>query len=307
MIRRIFNFLLLWACCSMLTAQPRSASVPKLLLQTAEGLMTPVWSPRGDKIAVTTDNYAGILVADADGQNLKHITHEAGAGYKMQWSADGTQLLGRTNVADQGRIAHEVKTWNVEGGEATVLMGKTRQLKGMPLWTASQHVTIADAEGYAVIDQHSSKSQPASTPSIYTKMVTDPAGVAAKEPALAQFAGKIIINPALSADGQQVAFQVPGRGIYICQADGSGLAFLCKGSHPTWLPDGSVLYTVVTDNGIHFTGSTLRAINPTSKATVTLLEDDDFVPLCPTATADGRRVAFENAKDASIYVVTLNY
>ena len=53
-------------------AQPRSASEPTLLIKSSQGLMAPVWSPSGDKIAVTSDNYDGIWVADADGSNLKN-------------------------------------------------------------------------------------------------------------------------------------------------------------------------------------------------------------------------------------------
>ena len=52
-------------------AQPRSASEPTLLIKSSQGLMAPVWSPSGDKIAVTSDNYDGIWIADADGSTAK--------------------------------------------------------------------------------------------------------------------------------------------------------------------------------------------------------------------------------------------
>ena len=97
-------------------AQPRSASEPTLLIKSSQGLMAPVWSPSGDKIAVTSDNYDGIWVADADGSNLRQVTCCSGAGYKMQWSADGTKLLGRTNVVSDNRVFHEVKVWNAADG-----------------------------------------------------------------------------------------------------------------------------------------------------------------------------------------------
>ena len=61
-------------------AQPRSASEPTFLIKSSQGLMAPVWSPSGDKIAVTSDNYDGIWVADADGSNLRQVTCCSGAG-----------------------------------------------------------------------------------------------------------------------------------------------------------------------------------------------------------------------------------
>ncbi|MCC8175581.1 MAG: hypothetical protein LIO91_04020 [Bacteroidales bacterium] len=36
---------------------PRSASAPEKLIDSPVGLMAPVWSPDGSKIAVTTDHF----------------------------------------------------------------------------------------------------------------------------------------------------------------------------------------------------------------------------------------------------------
>ena len=230
-------------------AQPRSASEPTLLIKSSQGLMAPVWSPSGDKIAVTSDNYDGIWIADADGSNLRQVTCCSGAGYKMQWSADGTKLLGRTNVVSDNRVFHEVKVWNAADGAETTLVGKTRELTGTPLWNDAERVMISGERGASSVNTRSLKRTSATATDVYTMMVNDPAGVADKVASLKEFSGAIIINPALSHDGKQVAFQVPGKGIFTCNSDGSGVAYLCKGSHPAWLPDNSLIYTVVTDNG----------------------------------------------------------
>ena len=64
-MKRNFVFALSICLCGLsLVAQPRSASEPQKLIETSVGLMAPVWSPDGSKIAVTTDNYTGILVAN---------------------------------------------------------------------------------------------------------------------------------------------------------------------------------------------------------------------------------------------------
>lgn len=308
MNKHLIFALALCACGGIASAQPRSASEPKLLIKSSQGLMAPVWSPNGDKIAVTTDNYTGILVADADGSNLKQVTDLSGAGYKMQWNEEGTQLLGRTNVVDNNRVFHEIKVWNVTDGSEKTLVGKTRDLKGTPLWTkATEQIAIADRNGIGAINLRSAKRASLATTDVYTMMVNDPAGVAENVASLKEFSGKILINPALSHDGNKVAFQVPGKGIYTCNADGSDVQYLCKGSHPSWLPDGSVIYTVVTDNGEYFTGSDIYAININSKKTVLLTANTDMIPLTPTVTNDGTKVAFENAADAAIYVITLKY
>ena len=111
----------------------------------------------------------------------------------------------------------------------------------------------------------------------------------------------------MSHDGKQVAFQVPGKGIFTCNSDGSGVTYLCKGSHPAWLPDNSLIYTVVTDNGESFTGSDIYAVDVATGKAVLLTANTDMIPLTPAVTRDGKRVAFENAKDACIYEITLKY
>lgn len=306
MTKQTFLTLALSALGLVAMAQPRGASEPVKLIQWEVGLMTPVWSPSGDKIAVTTDNFRGIMVADADGGNLRQLTALPGAGYKMQWSADGSQLLGRTNVADGSRIYHEVKVWNVADGKETTLIEKTRDLKGTPTWVGA-NVSLLDGRGMGEVSVRSLKRVSASTTDVYTMMVNDPAGVAGKVASLSEFSGKIIINPARSADGTKVAFQVPGKGIYTCSADGSGVEYLCKGSHPAWLPDNSVVYTVVTDDGVRFTGSDIYAVDVATKNTVLLTANTDMIPLTPAVSPDGTKVAFENALDAAIYVITLKY
>ena len=268
-------------------AQPRSASEPTLLIKSSQGLMAPVWSPSGDKIAVTSDNYDGIWVADADGSNLRQVTCCSGAGYKMQWSADGTKLLGRTNVVSDNRVFHEVKVWNAADGVETTLVGKTRELTGTPLWNDAERVMISGECGASSVNTRSLKRTSATAADVYTRA--------------------IIINPALSHDGKQVAFQVPGKGIFTCNSDGSGVAYLCKGSHPAWLPDNSLIYTVVTDNGESFTGSDIYAVDVATGKAVLLTANTDMIPLTPAVTRDGKRVAFENAKDACIYEITLKY
>lgn len=260
------------------TAHPRSASQPIKLIESQTGLMAPVWSPAGDKIAVTTDNYRGILVANADGSEVKTVTMAHGAGYKMAWSSDGRQIMGRVNRLDGNFVKHEMKAWNVADGKAAAV--KTRM--SLPSWSE--------------------------TNTVYDIMTNDPAGACGKIASLNAYAGSIVINPALSNDGRKVAFQIPGKGIMVVDADGSNLRPICKGSHPAWLPDGkSLIVSRVQDNGSQFTASDLYSVDIENKSEVLLTGSTDMIPLTPAVSPDGKKVAFENASDAAIYIINLNY
>ena len=273
-------------CGAGAVAQPRSASAPQKLLSAPVGLMAPVWSPDGKHIAVTSDNYTGIMVADADGSNLRIVTNAEGAGYKMTWNSESA-IVGRTNIVEQGRMMHEMYSWNITNNKATLVMQKTRGMQAPTLRAAGLRRGALN---------------------IYERMMADPSHVADQVAALGQFSGSIIINPALSPDGNRVAFQVPGKGMWMINADGTNLRSLGKGSHPAWLPDNATIaYTVVTDNGDQYTSSTLVALNVDNGKSMTITSQPDMLPLTPAVSPDGSRVAFENAKDNAIYVVTLKY
>lgn len=261
-------------CCSGVFAQPKGASTPQLLLSSEYGLMAPVWSPDGSQIAVTTDNYTGILVADASGRNLRIVTDAAGAGYRMTWQGNDA-IVGRSNSYDNGKVTRTLCSWAVNDGKCTVLNEPIRRSNG-----AAQ---------------------------LYDQMISDPVGVISQNAALTSFAGAMIINPAMSPDGTRIAFQISGKGMWLINADGSGLKSLGSGSHPAWLPDSkNIVYTIVADNGREFTSSTLMAQNVDTAANVVLTQSS-LIPLTPAVSPDGTKVAFENAVDKAIYVITLKF
>lgn len=285
MKKQLLIVLSLALCGAAAVAQPRSASAPRKLLSASTGLMAPVWSPSGDKIAVTTDNYTGILVADADGANLRVVTDAAGAGYKMTWATDGKSIVGRTNIVEAGRTMHEIKQWDVATGRASLLVAKSRNA-GAPTLKAAG-LSKKSAGVYDIMTSHAGEA---------CSLIS----------ALNGFGDRIVINPALSPDGTKIAFQVAGKGMWLINADGTGLKSLGTGSHPAWMPDSrSIVYTVVSDNGSNFTASELRSMNVDNGKSYSLLSQAGMLPLTPAVSPDGKKAIFENAADAAIYIVNL--
>ena len=287
-------------------AQPRGAGEPELLIKADVGLMAPVWSPSGDKIAVTTDGYTGIFVADASGKNLKCVTSADGAGYKMRWSADGSQILGRTNVMENNRVLHEVKVWNVNNSAERTIVAKTRNLNGVPTWSNIDRVNVSENNRIRTLSLNGTAT--VEKTSVYDMMVSDPTGVMTSIEGLKAVGGKLVLNPVLSNDGKKIAFQIYGKGMWVCNADGADVKFIGTGVYPMWLPDGeSVVFNRTTDDGSRLTSSQLLAVNVNSGKTVTLVNRANIIPLKPTVSPDGSKVAFENVADAAIYVVNLKY
>ena len=90
------KFILALSLCMMGTtmfAQPKGATEPQLLVKAPVGLMAPVWSPTGDKIAVTADNYCGIFVVNVDGSNMTTISTEFQVGVPFKVRVLATRVV----------------------------------------------------------------------------------------------------------------------------------------------------------------------------------------------------------------------
>lgn len=281
-MKRHYFMALALTCCAGMTAFAANptAGTPEKVASSATGLMAPVWSPDGSQIAATGANYTGIYVFNSDGSNGVRLTDAEGAGYKMAWSADGKEIVGRTNVREGIRVLHEMKAWDASTGEVRTVVPRQRT-----------NATPRTING---------------TANLLQQMTEDAAGVTSKVNALNEFAGRTVINPALSPDGSLIAFQIVGKGLFVINADGTNLRSLGKGSHPSWLPDNAtVIYSIVTDNGSAFTGSTIMSYDLATDNAAVVMKNDKMIPLTPVVSPDGTRMAFENAADEAIYVVTL--
>lgn len=301
MKRKFYFVAALLFCSASMFAQPKSAGDPQLFIKTDHGLLAPVWSPDGTKIAVAGDNYSGIWVANADGSTLSRLTSDAGAGYKMQWSKDSKTILGRTNKVINRRTFHEVKVYDVASKAENTLVKQTRDLTGTPVWNNVEMGKTSDVKAFRIKGK-------AAAMSLYEAMLNDPTNVSSQQPSLAQFNGKMILNPALSPDSKMIAFQVPGKGFFVCKADGSEIKSMGKGSHPAWLPDNkTVLVARVSDNGNIITSSDIYAISVDSKKELLLTSHTEMIPVTFSVSPNGKKVAFENSANGCIYIMDLKY
>lgn len=288
MKRNLYFFAAFLLSASCLMAQPKSAGAPRLFIKAQHSLMAPVWSPDGKSLAVTGDNYTGIWVANADGSKLKQLSDEAGAGYKMMWASDGESIIARTDQMVNSRRFHEVKSYDVATAKATVIVESTRKLTGTP---TLRNIT----------------AKPVAT-NAYEIMMNNPVKATDMIAGLAEYAGKMVINPALSPDGKKVAFQIPGKGLFVCSVEGSNLRNLGKGSYASWTPGSRYIVVArITDDGNVFTSSDLYSIDTESGETSLLESDSSLIPITHAVSPDGTKLAFENSADGNIYIMDLKY
>ena len=261
-------------------AQPMSWSEPQPFIKSEHSLMAPVWSPDGSQIAVTGDNFIGIWVADADGNNLRQVSESAGAGYKMLWNSNQEITSTPYTVVDGKRMTR-IEQVNVSTASVKQVAPAMRNLKRSAVEGAS---------------------------SIYQIMLDEPQNATSMIAGLSDYAGKWVINPVLSPDGSRIAFQIVTKGLFVCNADGSGLIELGKGSHASWLPDSrNLMMTCIVDDGHRFTSSDIYCVNVDKRSAVNITPTSDVIPVTIAVSPDGRRVAFDNDTDGAIYIINLNY
>lgn len=261
-----------------LMAQSKANGEPRLLIKSAQSLMAPVWSPDGSKIAVTGDNFIGIWVANADGSNLNQVSEALGAGYKMNWQ-DAQTIVSTPYTVENGLRMVRIENVNVETAEISEVAPAQRGFRPSKVMNNVNLLRI-------MCDQ----------PAEATRLI----------PSLEQYAGKMVLNPALSPDGKKIAFQIVSYGLFVCDVDGANLKSFGKGAYPSWAPNSrDLMFARIQDNGERFTASDLFSVNTETGVEENLTPNSDVIPITLSVSPDGSKVAFDNDVDGNIYVVDL--
>ena len=261
-----------------LMAQSKANGEPRLLIKSAQSLMAPVWSPDGSKIAVTGDNFIGIWVANADGSNLNQVSEALGAGYKMNWQ-DAQTIVSTPYTVENGLRMVRIENVNVETAEISEVAPAQRGFRPSKVMKNVNLLRI-------MCDQ----------PAEATRLI----------PSLEQYAGKMVLNPALSPDGKKIAFQIVSYGLFVCDVDGANLKSFGKGAYPSWAPNSrDLMFARIQDNGERFTSSDLFSVNTETGVEENLTPNSDVIPITLSVSPDGSKVAFDNDVDGNIYVVDL--
>lgn len=261
-----------------LMAQSKANGEPRLLIKSAQSLMAPVWSPDGSKIAVTGDNFIGIWVANADGSNFNQVSEALGAGYKMNWQ-DAQTIVSTPYTVENGLRMVRIENVNVETAEISEVAPAQRGFRPSKVMKNVNLLRI-------MCDQ----------PAEATRLI----------PSLEQYAGKMVLNPALSPDGKKIAFQIVSYGLFVCDVDGANLKSFGKGAYPSWAPNSTdLMFARIQDNGERFTASDLFSVNTETGVEENLTPNSDVIPITLSVSPDGSKVAFDNDVDGNIYVVDL--
>ncbi len=295
-----------------LMSQPRAASDPRVIISDEDQyFINASWSPDGQTLAFSSANFNGIWLADANGQNKRLLTADEAAGFGFSWSPDGRHILARTAETENRRRFHLVKVFDTENSSYEILQEKTRQLKGIPVFTpdGSQVAMVMDHNlELKSLRKESERTTYSNMPLVYpvADKIISTQLTTRESKELADFEGRFIFNQRLSPDGKKLVFQVQGKGLYVINTDGTGLTHLGQGEYASWMPASDfVVVSVVEDNGYYITGGELYAVNVNTGESHHLTAHTGITALKPAVSPGGKRVAFDNPDDGSIYIMEL--
>jgi Tol biopolymer transport system component len=248
----------------------------------------PVFSPNGHRIAFwnSPGGRRDLWTVAADGGDPVRVTDDTETDWSPFWSPDGEWLYfvsDRGGSPDLWRVSIDERSGKLGGPLQPVTMGVAR------VWEAA----MAAAAPRIVVGINDNVGQ-------LVRLALDPdAATVVGEPVTIHSASQPFARPALSRDGEWIAYQTTGayENLVIMRSDGSERRQLTDDRHrnrgPQWSPDGRWLTIYSNRNGRY----QLWAVRPDGTGWRALTDDPTGIN-DPTWSPDGRRLAVSLSGDA---------
>ena len=256
----------------------------------------PVWSPNGKLIAFWASNETSqrdIKVVDAVSGAVKSITDDAAVDWNPVWSADGKFLYFASNRGGS------MNFWRVAINDQTGEISGDFQPATVPT-SLGQHFRFSpDGKQLVYVQNHNRETiQHIEFDPDTEKVVGQPVGLIEGT--------QLAIHPAISPDGERIAFSSAGdsiEDIFIVNKDGTGLRNLtddkAKDRVPRWSPDGKQIIFYSNRSGkyeiwsLNADGSNLRML--TDEPNVQTLRYGVWSP-------DGKQIAYVSS-DKGVQII----
>lgn len=261
------------AACVMAMA----ASAQIFTIQSTQKLPVPQgtewrvagFSPAGDYILITDDTNSGLVRMDLANNATKVITTAPGAGWAVQISKDGQNIVYREmTIGEDKLVRHDIIKHNFVANTRSVAAKAQRDMTNLVDKTAKQ--TVAINEDLHMVITRNGKT-----------IVLTPNG-----------AEEAYNWASISPDGKKLLYYVSAKGCYVCDMYGQNVQFVARHCRaPQWYDNNTIIGMADEDDGKFMTASAIVAYTLDGQHQV--LVNKENMAIYPYA-AEGK-IVFSNA------------
>ena len=213
-------------------------------------------SPDGDYVLLTTGSNKGLQRYDVATKTTTVLSEAEGAGYNVQISADGQEVVYRETTVGRDQLRrNNIVRKNFTRQRRNVIARGQRDMDKMATTDAKATVTISDR--LMVLNQNGEKKTLA------------PNGT-----------DKSYIWASISPDGTRLCYYVCGEGCFVSNIDGTNPQFIAHACRAAkWYNDNTLVGMADEDNGEFITASAIVAYTLDGRRQV--LTDNSMIAMYP--------------------------
>lgn len=227
------------------------------------------FSPAGDYILITDDTNSGLVRMDLANYATNVITTAPGAGWAVQISKDGKDIVYREmTIGEDKLVRHDIIKHNFVANTRSVEAKAQRDMTNLVDKAAKQ--TVAINEDLHMVITRNGKT-----------IVVTPNG-----------AEEAYNWASISPDGKKILYYVSAKGCYVCDMYGQNVQFVahhCRA--PQWYDNNTIVGMADEDDGTFMTASAIVAYTLDGKSQI--LVNKENMAIYPYA-AEGK-IVFSNA------------
>ena len=248
------TFLLCVACALSMLASAQLleiVSTQQLSTPTNEAFKVAGFSPKGDYLLLTNDVNSGLIHYDLTTGAITPITDLDGAGWAVQISQDGQEIVYRERYMNVDQtLRNNIMTYTIKAQKRAMIAKGQRDLS--KLVPVNQTNTVSINGDLHIVLMRNGKTS-----------ILAPNGI-----------DEAYNWVSISPDGTKLLYYVSGKGCYTCDLNGKNVHYItldCRA--PQWYDNHIIIGMHDEDNGKYLTGSAIVAYNMQGKKQILVTKE----------------------------------